>query len=167
MKKKAKEKELWTNLSVFKQREDVGVKADYVFFFNFLVRKYIYSKPYFSMRGPGSSLFPVKHCWIRKTNMATVSRLRRGFSFNAFPSRTFSRMGSNHRLHKAKIAIFKLFWKYLIVKKCLFLWMICVVWPSLYLMRVGASWLLGELFLKSTIICHGLRYILKQTRGNG
>ena len=27
--------------------------------------------------------------------MATVSRLRRGFSFNAFPSRTFSRMGSN------------------------------------------------------------------------
>ena len=37
--------------------------------------------------------------------MATVSSLRGGFSFNAFPSRTFSRMGSNHRLHKAKIAL--------------------------------------------------------------
>ena len=48
----------------------------------------IYSRLYFSMRGPGSSLFPVKHCWIRKTNMATVSRLRRGFSFNAFPVRS-------------------------------------------------------------------------------
>ena len=32
MKKKANEKELWTNLLVFKQREDIGVKADYVFF---------------------------------------------------------------------------------------------------------------------------------------
>ena len=106
------------------------------------------------MSSPGSSLFPVKHCWVRKTNMATVSRLRRGLSFNAFPSRSFSRMGSTHGLHKAKIAIFKLFWKYLIVKKCLFLWMICVVWTSLYLMRVGASWLLGELFLKSTIRYH-------------
>ena len=35
MKKKAKEKELWTNLLVFKQREDIGVKADYVFFLIF------------------------------------------------------------------------------------------------------------------------------------
>ena len=31
------------------------------------------------MKGSGSSLFPVKHCWMRKTNMATVSRLGRGF----------------------------------------------------------------------------------------
>ena len=29
---KKKEKELSTNLLVFKQREDIGVKADYVFF---------------------------------------------------------------------------------------------------------------------------------------
>ena len=43
--------------------------------------------------------------------MATVSRLRRSFPFNDF--RTFSRMGLNHRLHKAKIAIFRLFWKYI------------------------------------------------------
>ena len=84
-----------------------------------------------------------------------------------FPSRTFSRMGSKHRLHKEKIAIFKLFWKYLIVKTFLLLWTICVVWTSLYLMVLGASWLLGRLFLKSTIICHGVRYILKKTRGNG
>ena len=34
--------------------------------------------------------------------MATVSRVRRGSSFNAFPSRTFSRMSSNHRLQKEK-----------------------------------------------------------------
>ena len=39
--------------------------------------------------------------------MATVSRLRAGVSFNAFPSRTFSRMGSNHRLHKAKNSNFE------------------------------------------------------------
>ena len=136
-------------------------------FFQVFAWEKIYSRLYFSMRGSGLSLFPVKHCWMRKTNMATVSRLRRGFSFNAFPSRTFSRMGLSHRLHKAKIAIFRLFWKYLIVKTCLFLWTICVVWTSLYLMRVGSSWLLGGLFLKSTIVCHGLRYILKQTRGNG
>ena len=55
------------------------------------------------MRGSGFCLFPVKHCWMRKANMATVSRPRGGFSFKAFPSRTFSRMSSNHRLHKAKI----------------------------------------------------------------
>ena len=45
MKKKATEKErwsleivAWTTLA-FKQREDIGVKADYVFFFNFPARK--------------------------------------------------------------------------------------------------------------------------------
>ena len=133
-----------------------------MFFSNLRERKWICSKLYFSMKGSGSSLFPMKHCWMRKTNMATVSRLQGGFFFNAFPSPTFSRMGSDHRLHKAKLAICKLFWKYFIVKTCLFLWTICVVWTSLYLMRLGASWLLGGLFLKSTIICHGLRYILKK-----
>ena len=44
--------------------------------------------------------------------MATVvSRLRRSFSFNDF--RMFSRMGLNHRLHKVKIAILRLFWKHI------------------------------------------------------
>ena len=43
--------------------------------------------------------------------MATVSRLRRSFFFNDFGM--FSRMGLNHRLHKAKIAILRLFWKYI------------------------------------------------------
>ena len=60
-------------------------------------------------KGSRASLFPVKHCWMRKTNMATVSRLQRGFSFNTFPSLTFSMMGSNNRLYYGKIAIFKLF----------------------------------------------------------
>ena len=35
--------------------------------------------------GCGSSLFPIKHCWISKKNMATVWRFRAGFFFYHFP----------------------------------------------------------------------------------
>ena len=86
------------------------------------------------MKGSGSSLFSRETLLgEKKTNMATVSRLY--LQRFPFSSRTFSRMGSNHRHLKEKIAILKLFWKYLIVKTCPFLWTICF----LVIMRVGGS----------------------------
>ena len=58
---------------------------------------------------------------------------------NAFTSRAFLRMLSDHRLQIAKIVIFEVFWKYLFDNKCLFLWTISLIRTSMYLMRVGAS----------------------------
>ena len=75
------------------------------------------------MRGSGSSLFPVKHCWIRKTNMATICsvwRFRTGFfsTFSLFVrSQGWSQITDST---KQKIAIFKLFWKYLLSKNVSF-----------------------------------------------
>ena len=35
---------------------------------------------FFRTRASGAGLYTDKHCWIRKTNMATVWRFRRGFT---------------------------------------------------------------------------------------
>ena len=118
---------------------------------------------FFRTRGSGAGLYTDKHCWIRKTNMATVWRFRRGFTS------VFSLLVRSQRWSqitdstKKKYTIFKCSWKYLIGKKCLFLWTICVHRTSLYLMRVGARWPLQGFFLKSTSIWHGLRHILRET----
>ena len=57
---------------------------------------------FFRMRGSGAGLYTDKNCWIRKTNMATVWRFRRGFTSSAF-----SRMVTDRRLDEEKISNFQ------------------------------------------------------------
>ena len=106
--------------------------------FNFRSRKKFIQGILFRTRGSGAGLYTDKHCWRTKTNMATVWRFRRGFT-SVFSLLVRSQRWSQITdLTKKKYTIFKRSWKYLIGKKCLFLWTICVHRTSLYLMRVGA-----------------------------
>ena len=123
---------------------------------------------FFRTRGSGLSLYTDKHCWIRKTNMATVFGGFEEVSLQCFPfSWVLNNGHSSQTRPRKKVAIFKRSWKYLIGKKCVFSWRICVHRTSLYLVRVGTRWPLEGFFLKSTSTWHGLRHILRQTMSNG
>ena len=122
-------------------------------------------------RGPGASLYTDNHWWIRKTNMA--ARQFGGFAGRGFTSlfplvvrsKRWSQITDSTRKNMNFQALFE------VQEMVLFMAdLVCIelAWDE---MRFNASvcynWLLEWLFLKSTIILHGLRRILSQTRSHG
>ena len=97
--------------------------------------------------------------------MATVWRFRRGFT-SVFSLLVCSQRWSQITdTTKKKYTIFKRSWKYLIGKKCLFLWTICVHRTSLYLMRVGASYIFQNVWHPWTLFFSGLLTFRKNILG--